>query len=131
MPKRKQITVAVTLSVKPDMSKADAVRELRTLVNEQCNFHFDPEDVRVRKVENLPEQGVVLTDWEMEKLRAHASSNALTYFGHYAGAGLFRTEIGTLNAWEALAAKLRGDPPPTPHEYRGIARNGFNPQGKD
>lgn len=47
---RKLITVTVTLSVKPGVTKAEAKRELRTRVNEECCYSLDTEDVRVRKV---------------------------------------------------------------------------------
>ncbi|MBS4016809.1 MAG: hypothetical protein KGZ68_01110 [Dechloromonas sp.] len=49
--RRKLVTMLVTVSVNPDMCARDARREVRTLVNEQCNYRWDPEDIRVRSVE--------------------------------------------------------------------------------
>ena len=47
--KRKLISVTVTLSVDPGVTKAQALRELRTRVNESCCYSLDEEQVRVRK----------------------------------------------------------------------------------
>lgn len=61
MAKRKTITVSVTLSVHPGVSKSAAVRELRSRVNELCGYatyrdldwgQMEEADVRVRKVSN-------------------------------------------------------------------------------
>lgn len=49
MAKRKMIEVKVMLSVKPGVTKSEALRELRTRVNEGCCYMLDEEDVRVRK----------------------------------------------------------------------------------
>lgn len=48
--RRKLVTMLVTVSVNPDMSAAEARREVRTLVNDQCNYSWDQEDIRVRSV---------------------------------------------------------------------------------
>lgn len=46
---RKLIEVTVVLSVKEGTTKREALRELRTRVNESCCYSLEPEDVRVRK----------------------------------------------------------------------------------
>lgn len=38
MRKRKQVTMSVTVSVPSWMTAAQARREVRTLINDQCNF---------------------------------------------------------------------------------------------
>lgn len=48
--KRKLVTVSVTLSVLPGVSKRAAAREVRTRVNEGCCYIYDATEVRVRKV---------------------------------------------------------------------------------
>lgn len=48
--KRRLITVTVTLSLAPGVTKAQAKRELRTRNNEASCYALDQEDVRVRKV---------------------------------------------------------------------------------
>ncbi|MBU0801395.1 MAG: hypothetical protein KKA05_10410 [Alphaproteobacteria bacterium] len=47
--KRKLIKVTLVLSVAPGVTKAQAKREVRTRVNEECCYILDNEDVRVRK----------------------------------------------------------------------------------
>lgn len=46
----KTVTMLVTVSVPMEMSASDARREVRTLVNEQCNYAAEPEDVKVRGI---------------------------------------------------------------------------------
>lgn len=75
----------------------------------------------------MGERAVTLDEWEVGRLRIYAAGNALTFVGHYVGAGLSRSEVATMNAWRRLAAKLEGDPPPEDLPYRGTRRNGFNP----
>lgn len=48
--KRKQVTMTVTVSVPVDMSAADARREVRTLINEQCNYSADYGDVKAKAI---------------------------------------------------------------------------------
>lgn len=50
MPKRKTVTMLLKVSVPAGTSAADARREVRTLVNDQCNYWLDPEDVRVQSL---------------------------------------------------------------------------------
>ncbi len=50
MKTRKSVTMLLTVSVPREMSAADARREVRTLVNEQCNYSADHEDVKVRSL---------------------------------------------------------------------------------
>lgn len=49
---RKTVELRVTLSLAPGVTKRDAMRELRSRVNEGCGFLSYPEEgkVRVRKV---------------------------------------------------------------------------------
>lgn len=49
--KRRTVTVAVTLSVAPGVTKLMAVRELRSRINDLCGVytHLDAPDVWVRK----------------------------------------------------------------------------------
>lgn len=55
-PRRRFIKVTLTLSVAHDVKKAEAVREVRTRVNEGCDYHekfgsgrwAETSDVRVR-----------------------------------------------------------------------------------
>lgn len=49
--RRKLVTMLVTVSVNPDMCARDARREVRTLVNDQSNYRWDPEDIRATRVE--------------------------------------------------------------------------------
>lgn len=48
--RRKQYTMTITVSVAPHVTAAEARREVRTLINEQVNYHHDPEDVRCKKI---------------------------------------------------------------------------------
>lgn len=50
---RKTIRLLLTVSVPAEMSAADARREVRTLINDQCNYDADPGDVRARAVKPL------------------------------------------------------------------------------
>lgn len=46
MKKRKKITMLLTVTVPREMSAAQARREVRTLVSEQCNYSADEGDVK-------------------------------------------------------------------------------------
>lgn len=46
MRKRKQFTMILTVSVPLDMTAAQARREVRTLVSEQCNYSAECEDIK-------------------------------------------------------------------------------------
>lgn len=48
MAKRKEVTLLVRVTVPADMTKTDAAREVRTLINDQCNWSAEPGDVRAR-----------------------------------------------------------------------------------
>jgi hypothetical protein len=48
MAARKKVTMLLTVSVPREMSPADARREVRSLVNEQCNYSADYGAVKVR-----------------------------------------------------------------------------------
>lgn len=45
----KLMTVTLQLRVPVSMDRATVCREVRTLVNEQCNYAADPDDIRVVK----------------------------------------------------------------------------------
>jgi hypothetical protein len=47
---RKQVTMLVTVSVPREMTAAEARLEVRTLVNDQCNYSADEGDVKVRSI---------------------------------------------------------------------------------
>lgn len=51
MAKRRYIKVTLTVSVAPGITKAVALKEIRTRVNEECCYHgwIETSDVRVRK----------------------------------------------------------------------------------
>lgn len=49
MKRYKQITMILTVRVPLRMSAAEARREVRTLVSEQCNYSYDCDDVRAVK----------------------------------------------------------------------------------
>ncbi len=51
--KRKTVTVLVTLSLAPGVSKAQGIRELRTRTNDLCCYALDDEDVRVRSAKGV------------------------------------------------------------------------------
>jgi hypothetical protein len=51
---RRQIAVLVVLSCAPGVTKAQAIREVRSRVNEACCYDLDEEDVRVRRTETFP-----------------------------------------------------------------------------
>ena len=44
---RKQVTMLVTVSIPVDYSAADARREVRSLVSEQCNYSMDYDEVKL------------------------------------------------------------------------------------
>lgn len=44
---KRTVDIKITVRIPAMMTKKDAIREVRTLVNEQCNFTADPGDVRV------------------------------------------------------------------------------------
>lgn len=56
--RRKTITISVTLSVKAGITKAEAKREVRSLVNDECGYHSSWSmgdyasggDVRIRSI---------------------------------------------------------------------------------
>jgi actin-like ATPase involved in cell morphogenesis len=54
--KRKQISMRVTVSVPLDMTAIEARREVRTLINEQCNWlsRIDEGDVKAIAVKPAP-----------------------------------------------------------------------------
>lgn len=39
----------VTVSVPVDMKVAQVTKEVRSLINDQCNYSAEPEDIRVNK----------------------------------------------------------------------------------
>lgn len=47
---RKIVTMALTVSVPSTMTAREARREVRSLINDQCNWSADPGDVKVRKL---------------------------------------------------------------------------------
>ena len=48
--KRKHIEMRLTISVPNDMKTSQARREIRSLINEQCNYTAEYGDVKVRKI---------------------------------------------------------------------------------
>ncbi|XAI96368.1 hypothetical protein [Microcystis phage Mae-JY30] len=50
MKTRKKVTMLLTVSVPREMSAAEARREVRTLVNEQCNYSLDEGEMKVAKL---------------------------------------------------------------------------------
>lgn len=48
--KRKQIELSMVLSVPVGMTKAAAKKEVRSLINEQCNWAADEGEVKVKKL---------------------------------------------------------------------------------
>lgn len=54
MAKKKTHYVLVKIKAPEDMPAAQVRREVRTLINEQCNHSADPEDLRATKVVPVP-----------------------------------------------------------------------------
>lgn len=55
MRNRKRVTMTVTVTVPPHLSAAQARREVRTLINHQCNYlDLDERDVRAVGVKAAP-----------------------------------------------------------------------------
>jgi len=53
---------------------------------------------------------ITISDWGFSQLQSYAASNALTYVGHFGGAGLINMdEFNTMERWRKLAADLSGD----------------------
>lgn len=52
---RKKVTMLVTVSVPVAMTAAQARREVRTLITDQCNYSADEGDVKALKVKSAPE----------------------------------------------------------------------------
>ena len=52
--KRKLVSMKLTVSVPADMSAAQTRLEVRTLINEQCNYSADEGDVKVRSLQAAP-----------------------------------------------------------------------------
>lgn len=50
MKRRKKVTMLVTVSVPVAMTAAQARREVRSLVTDQCNYAADPDEVKAVKV---------------------------------------------------------------------------------
>lgn len=46
-PSRKTITLTVRVSVPQQFPRSHVAREVRTLIASQCNYHAEPDDVRV------------------------------------------------------------------------------------
>lgn len=53
--KRKKISFLVTVSVPGWMTAAEARREIKTLINDQCNYTAEPEEVRAVKATKVPD----------------------------------------------------------------------------
>jgi hypothetical protein len=52
--RRKTVTMVVTFSIPAEHSPAWARKEVRTLINEQCGFHSDPGDLKLRHIRPSP-----------------------------------------------------------------------------
>ncbi len=52
--KRKLVSMKLTVSVPANMPAAQARLEVRTLVNDQCNYSADEDDVKVRSLQAAP-----------------------------------------------------------------------------
>jgi hypothetical protein len=50
MTERKKVKMIVTVSVPKHISASAARREVRTLINQQCNYFAEPEDIRATGV---------------------------------------------------------------------------------
>lgn len=44
---KRTVEIRITVRIPALMTKKDAMREVRTLVNEQCNYSADPGDVKI------------------------------------------------------------------------------------
>ncbi len=56
MPKRKRITMLVTVSVPAEMTAAEARREVRSLVNEMTTWAADFDEIVAVSVKALPKR---------------------------------------------------------------------------
>lgn len=48
--KRKTLELLITVSVPTDMRIAQVRKEVKTLVNEQCNYSADEGDIRIKRI---------------------------------------------------------------------------------
>ncbi|MDQ0422329.1 hypothetical protein J2045_003377 [Peteryoungia aggregata LMG 23059] len=54
MPRKKRVTMLVTVSVPEHLSAAEARREVRTLINEQCLYSSELDDGDIKAVRVTP-----------------------------------------------------------------------------
>jgi hypothetical protein len=54
MPKRKKITMLVTVSVNSAMTAAEARREVRSLISHQANWFWDEDDIKCAAARPAP-----------------------------------------------------------------------------
>ncbi|WP_295537622.1 hypothetical protein [uncultured Thioclava sp.] len=52
--KKKTHYVLVRVKARDDMSATEVRREVRTLINDQCNYSAEPDDLRASKVSHVP-----------------------------------------------------------------------------
>ena len=52
--KKKTHLVMVRVSAPADLTAAQVRREVRTLINDQCNHMAEPEDIRAKRVFGVP-----------------------------------------------------------------------------
>lgn len=52
-PRRKDVWMLLRVSTPPGTTARDARREVRSLVNDQCNYSLDPGDVKVRVLRSV------------------------------------------------------------------------------
>lgn len=52
-PSRKTVRLVLTVTVPKNMTATQTRREVRALINDQCNYMAEPEDVRVRVCRSL------------------------------------------------------------------------------
>jgi hypothetical protein len=53
MKRRKEVSLLVRVTVPASMTKAEAAREVRTLISDQCNYAADYDDVRVKACRSI------------------------------------------------------------------------------
>ena len=57
MKTRKRFRLIVEVSVPVGMTAAEARREVKTLISDQCNYAADPDDIKALSVKAAPKKG--------------------------------------------------------------------------
>ncbi len=58
MPRKREHYVLVKISAPWQLTANEVRREVRTLINEQCNHSAEPEDIRARKIMPVPKSWI-------------------------------------------------------------------------